>query len=405
MAVKFRLYWSSRLVSWFGSQFTGLAVPLIALRLGADASVFALLYVAQRVPAVVLGLHMGRLVDRVGPGWSIVLSDCLRALAVGGVLLGLVFDVGGLLLLAVLSFAVGALNAMESVAGQALVPILLVERSLAWGNGRIESARAIGDILGPVSAGLYVTLAGEIWALAIDLLTYLFAMALSAGLLVSTSSRGDDIGRAQKASWRFGFTVIARVPLLRGLTLTAAVFNLALGAMMALLAIFALQDLSLSSQQLGLGYAAFGVGALVGSVSASAWLGRYSMKGMMIGGTLASGIGAILLGWTTLSSPAVATLALSVCLGLIGLGIPWFQVGAATIRQTHVRSEVLGQVTGASLMVAWGAAPIGALLAGWAASPAVGVPSVIRAAGVVAIVAVGPLLLSGRRANEWVVRD
>src|SRR5574340_242878 len=95
--------WSGQTVSAFGSLVTRVILPIVAvLTLNATQQQVALLYIADAVPALVLGLAVGALADRARRRPLLIAADVGRALALlviplaaalGGLSLALLYGV------------------------------------------------------------------------------------------------------------------------------------------------------------------------------------------------------------------------------------------------------------------------------------------------------------------------
>src|SRR5919204_4284559 len=82
----FRNLWLGQTVSLFGSQITGLALPLTAaLVLGASPSQMGLLFTLQAAPSLLVSLFAGVWVDRVRRRPVLIAADLGRALLLGSV--------------------------------------------------------------------------------------------------------------------------------------------------------------------------------------------------------------------------------------------------------------------------------------------------------------------------------
>lgn len=110
----FLMLWTSETISQFGSQFTGLALPLTAIIiLNANSTELGILTFAGTIPWLLFGLLVGVWVDRHRKRRIMVTSNILRgsllALIPVAAVLGVVTSLGILFLYAV-SFFVGFLQ-------------------------------------------------------------------------------------------------------------------------------------------------------------------------------------------------------------------------------------------------------------------------------------------------------
>ncbi len=152
--------WTSETISQFGSQFTGLALPITAIiYLGQNPTNFSLITVAGFVPWLVFGLFVGVWVDRHRKQRIMVISNILRgsllALIPATAILGALTQLGWLFLYAV-SFAVGFLQVFFDVSYQSDLPALVRRDQLVEGNSKLEASRSTAQVAGPTIAGIII---------------------------------------------------------------------------------------------------------------------------------------------------------------------------------------------------------------------------------------------------------
>jgi hypothetical protein len=110
-----------------------------------------------------------------------VAADVTRLFSQGAIAALLIGDGASVASLAVLSGVSGAATGFFNPASVGFLPEVIRAERLQQANGLRATAQAIGEILGPVIAGVLVSTAGAGWALAIDAATF----AVSAAFLTS----------------------------------------------------------------------------------------------------------------------------------------------------------------------------------------------------------------------------
>jgi MFS-type transporter involved in bile tolerance (Atg22 family) len=141
--------------------------------------------------------------------------------------------------------------------------------------------------------------------------------------------------------------------------------NLANFMTTATLVLFAKQRLGLGDFGYGVLVGTMAVGGIVGSLLSPAIVSRFG--GRAVTTTAVFFTPFTLLGVGFLARDMATMVALS---ALSSLGSSLWNVASGSLRQRTVPSGLLGRVSSAGLMLAWGAQPIGALLGGLiAASP------------------------------------
>lgn len=363
---RFDVLWAGQAVSQFGDYLAFFSVPLLVTYLinapgESNSSELGIWYALDSIPAIVLGLLGGVLIDRVRLRGLMIVSDGGRALMFA--LLAWATRVtpeagsrDGLMLVFFAAFVLGSLSTTFNNALYTLVPALVPDRKLANANGRLSASQNMAFALGPAIAGLLVAAYGFWITFAINAATFGFSMASL--LLIGTVPRPEPEGERAPLSEDLvnGLRFVWREPRLRITTIAAAAANLVIGFVDATLVLIATRVAGATEGQVGLVYSSLGVGAVLGSLLAPTvirWLGlgRSLVIGMI---TFGSGILVftnIPYGYLALGQVAVAWV------GLQLLNIPLM-----TIRQSYTPSVMLGRVLSATRAVGWASLPVGALL-------------------------------------------
>ena len=143
----FRRYWSASMISMFGDQVSGVALPLAAvLALHAGAAQMGYLTALEWLPSLLFGLHAGAWVDRRGHRRrTMIAADARPGRAVRhhpGVLRAARADAGAA---ARVTFAAGVLSVLFNVSDSTLfVSIVAPERYM---DGAVADLRQPGAVL------------------------------------------------------------------------------------------------------------------------------------------------------------------------------------------------------------------------------------------------------------------
>ncbi len=146
--------WTAETISVFGSQFTALALPLVAVLL-LDASAFAVsaLFVVEFLPFILFAIPAGVWVDRLRRRPILVIGDLGRAALLGSIPLAYVFDALTLGQLYVVAFLVGICTVFFDVAYQSYLPSLVEREQLVDGNSKLEISRSTSQLGRPGHGG------------------------------------------------------------------------------------------------------------------------------------------------------------------------------------------------------------------------------------------------------------
>lgn len=323
--------WFARVAGSAGSQMLLLALGWQMYDLTGSAWDLGLVGLLQFLPALLLVLVAGHVVDRHQR--ARVLALCLAAQAgIAAVLCALSLHGAmrreGLLLLCV---ALGTLRAFQMPAQQALTPSLvpseLLPQAFAFSSGGMQAAIIAGPALG---GALY--LAGAEVTYAVCALLFLAASALCATIRYPhVPPTGGTSFAALVGGLRF---VAARKVVLGAVSLD--LFAVLLGGATALLPIYARDVLDVGPWGLGLLRSAPAAGALAMSLVLTRWpirrrTGRHLLRAVAI-----YGVTMVLFGWSTDFALSLAALAL-------GGGADMVSV---VIRQTLVQLETPNDMRG-----------------------------------------------------------
>ena len=357
---------AAQVVSALGSQMTFLALPWFVLATTGSPTKMSIVLAVELAPVAILGIPSGAVIARWGARRSMLVSDLVRAPLIASI--PLLHELGWLSfpLLLVLVSLVGVFMA-PYFASQALILPELVghdERVVAQATALVEGARRATSLLGPAAAGLLIAMFSAPVVLYVDAATFLLSFAL---LLLFVPHRPplppSDEGKGLLAGIRF----VLRDRMLRVLCFTALLTN-GFGQMLAAgLTVLAYEEYS-SSRVAGAFFAAFGAGAVLGSLVAVRLVGRYDPLRLGATAFVALTLPVFALA-VELPVPAiVVALALSSFFGPL-VNAPL--IGVITMRTPEV---VRAKVMTAVITLAVLAGPAGMLIAGpfletWGARP------------------------------------
>jgi MFS family permease len=168
------------LVSKTGDWLTvGALMGWIFQQTGSTGSV-ALLMLVRLAPPILGGGAAAALVDGVRKERLLVWVELLRAVALAGVLAGMLADVMPVVYVAI-AFS-GLLGAISPVAVSALIPSLVPRAELPAANGLAGVIDSTAMAVGALAGGALLALVGIGPALAADLVTFVLAALLFAGI-------------------------------------------------------------------------------------------------------------------------------------------------------------------------------------------------------------------------------
>jgi len=389
----FRLLWSGMAVSLVGDGIFLIAVAWETYVLWNAPAALSIVGIGMTVPTVAFLLVGGVLSDRHDRRLLMLWADLVRAGAVA-CLAGLVFaDALRLWELVALVAIYGCGTAFFTPAFEAIVPDLLPADDLPAANSLDQFVRPIAlRLLGPLLGGWLVAVGAGL-AFAVDAAS--FGASAVAVLMLRPRAHASVEHGSHGAAVREGLTFIRRRVWLWGtLAAAAAAYLVFLGPSEVLLPYMVKNELHASAADLGLVFAAGGVGA----IGAALWMGqrghpRRDVTVMYVTWTLATlaiaGYGLATAAWQLMAACLIFN-----ALETAGT-IVW-----ATVKQRHVPAAMLGRVSSLDWLISIGLLPISFALTAPVAA-AVGVRATLVGAGLLgAAITLAALFLPSMTAIE-----
>jgi MFS family permease len=159
--VAYRRMWLGNGVSFFGFQFTSVAVPVEMFRITGSSAWVGLLGVAGLVPLLIFGLWGGAAADVVDRRRLLLASSGLAWIATLGLLAQALLGVRSPILLLALTAVQSAAFAISSPARQAIIPRIVPAEMVPAANTLGYTTTTAGGVFGPLAAGLIFGLWGE----------------------------------------------------------------------------------------------------------------------------------------------------------------------------------------------------------------------------------------------------
>ncbi|HEX6868663.1 MAG TPA: MFS transporter [Candidatus Limnocylindrales bacterium] len=310
----YRFVWLGESISLLGDQFN--TVALAWLVLGQTGSGFALgaILIAAAIPRGVFLLFGGVLSDRISPRDLALASNVLRAILTTVVAALVIGERVELWHLAAVGVVFGTVDAVFLPAINTLVPRLVPSERLAAANAMLQGTGQLVGTIGPAVAGFAVALVGVGAAFAVDAASFAVAALMlwfvrsgatpghgsddAAALAEAPVDQGSQPHAASiRASLVEGGRVVLGDPVMRSIVVLSTAANLAFtGATVVGLPWLVLVRFGADAAALGLLFAAFGAGSLVGVIAAGSLPQPRRFGSIVLGFVLIMGIGLAAIG-------------------------------------------------------------------------------------------------------------
>ncbi len=361
-------YLAARGMSWLGAAATLVAVPVLVYAQTRSPLAAALATALEALPYLLLGLRAGAVADRTNPGrlLEVTARRAAAALVATALAVAVLPPSAGVAVLLCGTVVVTALATYGDAAGFALLPRLVRRDQLAAANGQLS---ALGLLLQAVGVGLAAVLlavgAGE--AVLLLHAALLVGTARAASKLAEPSRDGSQSqpatssGPGDAGGVREGLRFIRHHPVVGPLTAGVALHSLTTGAVGGLLAVFADEALGWGDRPAltALLYLSLMSGGLIASAATPRLLPRTSPSAFVVP---CAALSLLPLGLLTVggASGALAVVLVVAWQALASMVV----LGGITMRQIVTPLPLQGRVGVTGRMIAWGTAPLGAVLGG-----------------------------------------
>lgn len=278
----------------------GLAMVALANRVfqSSQASwAVAAVFIAVTIPVSALAPLAGLMLDRL-PARTVLLTAAAAESAIAAVLIW----APGLAMTLSLATGFGICAAVLQPGLSAMVPRLVDESALTRANSYLQAATWVGFTVGPLLAGLLITVSGSAAALAVDAILY----ALAAGGLAALRLAAVPVGSATAgtvpgskptfwAQMRAGFSYL-RSDIDAGMLVVIVGITVAFGNMAVVAEVVFAEHVLHSGPG---GYALLTAGWTAGMVIGTLAAGRLRRRWLLVGaltGTVLAGVGVALAG-------------------------------------------------------------------------------------------------------------
>jgi MFS family permease len=291
---------TAELVSLTGSSMTFVALPWFVLITTGSTARMGWVLAAELVPMGLLGIPSGSLIGRLGAKVTMNVSDAARAPLMA--LIPILHWTGHLSFAALLAitFATGCFLAPYYASARLILPEVLGEDEhiVAQGSAFLQAVNQVTQLGGPILGGFLIAWISAPAVLLVDASTYLFSFAVIFVLVRA----GARMKPHESAAGVFaGLRYVVRDRLLGPSLLTAAVLNFAAQGLIASLPVLVYRRYGADTKVLGFLFAAFGAGALIGSL----------------------GVAGIVKKVPLMRLAAVAIIAMALPLWLLAIPMPW----------------------------------------------------------------------------------
>jgi predicted MFS family arabinose efflux permease len=255
-------------VSLTGSSMTFVALPWFVLATTGSTARMGWVLAAELIPVGLFGIPSGAVIARLGAKRTMNISDAARAPLLA--LIPILHWTGHLSFAALLAvtFLVGCFLAPYYSSSRLILPEVVGEdeQLVAQGSAFVQGANQLTQLGGPILGGLLIAGIGAPKVLLIDAITYAFSFVV----ILAFVRAGKRVAPDESSRGLFaGLHYVVRDKLLGPTLAAAAVLNFVAQGLVATLPVLVFRRYGADAKIVGFLFAAFGGGALGGSILAA----------------------------------------------------------------------------------------------------------------------------------------
>ena len=352
----FQLLWAGQAISVLGSRASQIAYPLLVLAMTGSAAAAGVVGFVGTVPYILFQLPAGALMDRVNRRRVMIACDLVRLVALASIPLAAWLGALTLAQVMAVAFVEGSMFVFfrlgEVSAVRLVVPPEQHPAALSQNEARLRTATLLGNPLGGFlfDLGRTVPFLADAATYAVSLLTLLAIRARFEEMRTAPPQPVlRDIVEGVRWLWGQHFILIVN---------TAASVTNGLIQVVVLVVIVAERNRGASASLIGIVLGGFGVGGVAGSL-AGGWLSKRLSPNVVV--LTALWIWAAFTSLVGVVANPVALVALLATLAF--MGAVW-NVSTGTIYYRLVPDRLIARVSSVGSLTAFGALPLGSLLAG-----------------------------------------
>jgi len=358
----FTLVWFGQVVSLMGSSMSGFALTIWAWKLTGSATALSLMAFFSFGPSILFSPFAGVLVDRWNKKLVMMLSDLAAGLAT--IVILILYSQGILQIwhMYIAGAFTGIFQSFQWPAYSAAISVMIPKEHYSRASGMMSLAEWGSGILSPVMAGALIGVIGVSGILIIDIVTFIFAIAMLLWIFVPPVPRSQESLEGQGSIFKealFGFRYILNRRSLLFLQLVFFSGNLMSTLAGVLTSPMILARTGDNAAILGLVQSVGSAGGIAGSILISIWEGpKKKVYGVLVGWFLSGLLGEMLYG---LRFGLPVWIAAAFFASFFG---PIINSSNQAIWQSKVPPDLQGRVFSIRRMIAQITAPLAMLIAG-----------------------------------------
>jgi MFS family permease len=357
--------WAGQSISELGSQISTLAIPWIAaVGLHATPLEFSVLGVLGFLPFILFALPAGVWVDRLRRRPILIAGDAARAILVGSI--PVLWAVGVLRIweLLVLQFTIGVFTVFFDVAYQSYLPSLVDREHLIEGNSKLQLTVSITQVAGPSMTGVLIAAISAPYAIVGDAVSFVVSTAFMLRMRHREDVAQRHDGAPRSKMWpdvKEGLRWVVGHPWLRAIAACTGSSNFFSNVLFAVVLLYAVRVLHLSSFAIGFWFGVGSGGAILGALVVDRLQRRIGVGPTIVATAIPFSVAGLLYPSAPKSFPLPM---LMLGAALFGFGSVAYNITQVSLRQSITPERLQGRMNAAMRWIVWGTIPLGGLAGG-----------------------------------------
>ncbi len=360
--------WTGETASQIGFQVASLSTSAIAITLlDATDQQIGLLGALQTVAFLLIGLPAGAWVDRWRKRRTMIAADLVRVVALVSIPVAWWFGTLTIWHLMAVAAVLGFATVFFDVSYQSFVPSIVGTDQIGEANGRMEASFQVARVGGPGLAGWLLGVLAAPAAYLLTAATYALS-AIAIGRIPGHEARPeppDDPRLWHQVNE--GLDYVRGERLLGPLFICISVAALAGQGVQVLLPVLALRELGMSATTLGTLLSVGAIGGVLGALARPWIVDRLGEGHSIVICNVVAMVASLGLPLSVLV-PSHASAVLIATNLVSSFFVTIYNITQMSLRQRICPPALLGRLNATFRFAVWGVMPIGALLAGFAAS-------------------------------------
>ena len=355
----FALLWAGHLISHAGDAVYAIALPWLMLEHTGSKTQTALVSMSAYLPALIFGLLAGSIVDQYNRKWIMIFSDIIRAALVIIVPIFLIYGFVSPFLIGVITLSLSAFSTFFYPARDSLIPQITTAEELPAANSAISVSGQMSHLLGPLFAGVGISLLGLTHLFTADAISFLFSVVMISLVKAPPQIPHPHHKVSQWEGIKNGLSFVHEQRGLRRLLFLTFVNNIfIMGPAIIGLPVFVKEVLTDDFTVLAQLEAAMAGGMIVGSIIFWKAIKKWNPVHILLFGIVLDGITYSFLYWVESSPTGILVLLIH------GIGIPLITVSRTTIIQRSVPDHFRGRLFSMVYMAVMGTTALSVGLTG-----------------------------------------